>query len=469
MARAPFSLNMSQRRSLQSRRFGASLPVSLGVISVLALAGCSSAADDGGTAAAGSTAGAGMVLQGGAGSVAGSPSATLGGAGGSAGTPSAAGAGALGGAGSAGSAAGGTAGASTGLGGAGSAGAAGSGNKPPTCVAGLPSSLGDLAAMAGDSTDSKMTIMGTRYEGPAAHVMTSDDTAFFHDATKQPPIPGSTSGLHLKALPVTLYPSGGGTPTPADINQHAIGNCDGDTAFASMAYLNPAFIKSLITDNHNDTYSVAMYDPLAKRISITVDNQFLVDDGGTIGAVSGKNNVADWATVLEKATMKYVKVFPVVDDIGGISSEHQTPMFTGVGGSIAFDRGKLSPANLTRVVKAALAAGKIISGGFGIEGLALPSGLQTVTAHGYAVFVPKDGNTMISMRNPWGLDPTSNGYNASTDGVLDIPPDQTWAGTIDLRIIDPGDACGAGMTTPYLPLSGDISTKSLHVTEPHAR
>ena len=323
--------------------------------------------------------------------------------------------------------------------------------------------------MISGSTVSQVTPMGTRYDDSAKHTLTSDDLAFFHDASQQPQIPASTSGLHIKALSVTLYPSSDSTPLPADINQHAIGNCDGDTAFASMAYLNPSFIKSLITDNHDNTYTVAMYDAMANRITVSVDNQFLVDSSNNIAAVSGKNGVADWATVLEKATMKYIQVFPVVSDIGGIGSEHQTPMFTGVGGSFAFDRGKLAPADLTRVVKASLAAGKIISGGFGIEGMALASGLETVTAHGYAVFVPKDANTMISMRNPWGLDPTANGYNSSTDGVLDIPTDPTWAATIDLRIIDPGDACGAGVTTPYLPLGGDITTDSIDITEPHAR
>ena len=293
---------------------------------------------------------------------------------------------------------------------------------------------------------------------------TGDELAFLHDASKQPPIPGSTSGLHLKALAVTLYPSGAGTPIPADINQHAIGNCDGDTAMASMAYSNPGFVKSLITDNHDDTFTVAMYDPLGKRLTVSLDNQFLVDSSGNLGAVSGKKGEADWATILEKATMKYIKVFAVVGDIGGIGSEHQTPMFTGVGGSFAFDRGVLSPADLTRVVKASLAEGKLISGGFGIEGKALASGLQTVTAHGYAVFVPKNDQTMISMRNPWGLDPTDKGYDASTDGVLDIPPDKSWADTIDLRIIDPGDACGPGKTQPYLPLQGDIASKSMFVS-----
>ena len=327
--------------------------------------------------------------------------------------------------------AGGAASAGAGGGSAGAAQSAGSGGgtttPPATCVAGLPSSLSDLASKGTDSTTSKTTPMGSRYDDVTKVTATSDETTFFHTASQEPPIPGSTSGLHLKALTVNLYPSGGGLPTPADINQHAIGNCDGDTAFAAISYLNPEFIKGIITDNKDNTYTVAMYDPMGKRMTISLDNQFLVDNSNNIGAVSGKNDVADWATVLEKATMKYVKVFPVVSDIGGIGSEHQTPMFTGHGGSFGFDRGKLSPAELTRVVTESLKVGKIISGGFGNDGMALASGLQAVTAHGYAVFVPKDANTMISMRNPWGLDPTDKGFNSSTDGVLDIPPDQSWA------------------------------------------
>jgi hypothetical protein len=34
---------------------------------------------------------------------------------------------------------------------------------------------------------------------------------------------------------------------------------------------------------------------LGKRMTISVDNQFLVDDSNDIGAVSGKNDVADCA------------------------------------------------------------------------------------------------------------------------------------------------------------------------------
>ena len=350
----------------------------------------------------------------------------------------------------------------------GSGGEPDSGVTPATCADGLPSTLSDLASQTTGSTVSKTTPMGTNYETPAQHTATSTELTFLRDATKQPDIPASTSGLSLQAMKVTLYPSMGGKPLPADINQHDIGNCDGDTAFASMAYQNPGFIQSLIKDNGDNTYTVSMFDPMAKPMTVTVDNQFLAESGGNIGAVSGKNGVADWATVLEKATMKYNQVFHVVDDIGGIGSEYQTPMFTGVGGSFAFDRGVLQPADLTRVVKAALAAGKLISGGFGEDGKTLANGFQSVTAHGYAVLVPKDASTMISMRNPWGLDPTASGYDGSTDGVMDIPVDASWAQTIDLRIIDPGAACGPGRTTPYTPMVQDVRTNDVRVNERHA-
>lgn len=322
------------------------------------------------------------------------------------------------------------------------------------CRPGLPSAVKDLASLTSDDTTTDETPLGTRYRKVKDHVASDAELAFLKDPHKQPRIPNGTSGLSLKTLPVTLYPSSGGIPIPADVNQHAIGNCNGDTAFASLAYANPTFIKRLITDNRDGTYTVAMYDPRGARIQVSLDSAFLVDKGGKIAAVSGKKGVADWATVLEKATMKYIEVWPVVADMNGIGSEHQLPMFTRGGGSFAFNRGSLSVANLTRVVKAALEQGKLISGGFGSETLTLASGMKTVTAHGYAVLVPND-KSMVAMRNPWGVNPTDRGNDASTDGVLDILPDAKWAKSIDLRVIDPGEACGPGVTDPYLPLLAD--------------
>jgi hypothetical protein len=266
---------------------------------------------------------------------------------------------------------------------------------------------------------------------------------------------------------VTLYPTG--KPAPSDINQHAIGDCDGDTAMASMAYMNPAFVKGIIEDHHDGTFTVAMYDPMGHPLPVSLDSKFLADSGNGLAAVSGKNGVADWATVLEKAVMKYNEVFDFIGDIEGIGSEHLTPLFTGDGNSLAFDRGALSPEELTRVVKDSLAAGKFISGGFGKE---TPLGkVQSITAHGYAVFIPANDDTMVSMRNPWGVSPYANGggFDTTTDGVLDIPKSKVWADDIDLRIIDPGAACSHGVTTPYTPTAAQLRTTDIRITEQHPR
>ena len=271
----------------------------------LPLVACSSSADgEAGEASGGS----------------GAISSSGGGGAGSASNASHAGSSALGTGGSAVSASGGSAGSNVNAGGSGgvnsgaqnvagatNGGAAGTGGAAPvhyTCATGLPSDVSDLQNMTSGSTVSQITSMGTRYDDSSKHVATSEEKSFLSDAKQEPVIPGSTSGLHWAALPVTLYPSSDGVPIPADINQHAIGNCDGDTAFASMAYQNPKFIASLITDNGDGSYTVKMYDPLGNRLTVSLDNQFLVDGSNNIGAVSGKHGEADWATVLEKATMK---------------------------------------------------------------------------------------------------------------------------------------------------------------------
>ena len=66
--------------------------------------------------------------------------------------------------------------------------------------------------------------------------------------------------------------------------------------FASFAYLHPDFIKSIITDNHDGTYTVAMFDPKGNAIEVGVNSRFFADNNGNLHAVSGKNNIPCWST-----------------------------------------------------------------------------------------------------------------------------------------------------------------------------
>ncbi len=313
--------------------------------------------------------------------------------------------------------------------------------------------------------------MGVHFETPARHVVTSAEHSFLTDPTQEPAIPGSVSGQAWTNFAVTLYPAPDGMPEPADVNQHAIGNCDGDAVLAHMAYMNPNFVMRLITDNGDGTFAVDMFDPMGNPITVGVDSQFFADSSGNIGQVSCKMGVACWSTVLEKAYIKYNQVYGVVSDIGGIGSEFTTPMFTGAGDSFAFNAGSLSAADITRAVKAFLAAGKLVTCGFNMDAVTLPSGGtpaggQTVTLHGYSGLVPPDG-MMMAARNPWGEDPTASGMDTSTDGVMTIPSDPTWAGMMDLRIIEPGAACGPGQTTPYVPQELGSPNFVSTITEAH--
>jgi hypothetical protein len=320
--------------------------------------------------------------------------------------------------------------------------------------------------------------MGTHFEAAATMTLTSADESFLSDPTQQPSITqtgGATifSGAQYATLPVSLYPAPDGMPEPADINQHDIGNCDGCAALASMAYLNPQFIQSLITDNKDGTYTVKMFDPTGKPMTVKVDSQFLVESGGTnLGQVSGKNNTACWSTILEKAYFKYNQVYGIVSDVNGIGSEYTTPMFTGVGGSFAFNAGSLKPADITRAMTAFLAAGKFITGGFSQDGVTLPAGgtptgAQSVTAHAFTEVVPPSG-FMAASRNPWGIDQGANGYISGTDGVMDIPSDTTWAGMMDFRIIEPGTGCGPGQTATYTPKQDFRPGQLPNIHERHA-
>lgn len=298
------------------------------------------------------------------------------------------------------------------------------------------------------STHSSRTPMGVHFEGLLAKVPSADERAFLSDAQREPSVPPSVSSLHFEAFPVDLYPNG--APSPADVNQHAIGDCSAASVWASLAMQAPELIQSIIADHGDGTFGVRVFDPAGRRFVIEVDSKFLARSPNALEAVSAKSGKADWATVLEKAALKYLEVYPVVGRIGGIGSELASPIFTGSGDSYAYYPGKLTPSQLTRVVREELARGKLVIGGFHEE---LPIGdVKTVTAHAYMIAVPATPSAMVTMRNPWGASPrTSGGYDRTRDGLIDVPATADWAATVDLRIIAPGAASGPGTTQPYAP------------------
>lgn len=310
--------------------------------------------------------------------------------------------------------------------------------------------IDDLMEKASGYTASTVTPMGSMYANAARrHTTTDEDRAWLADPANEPDVPATNrNSLEWTRLGVHLYPTAG-APSPADVNQHAIGDCCMLAVFASFAYIYPDFIRSIIADNGDQTYTVAMFDPQAKPVKVTVGTKFLTDRNGTIQAASGKNNVACWSTVLEKAVMKWNMIYKVNTDVNGIGTESIPPLFTGNGSSFAFERGVLDGPELARAVKNSLLSGKFVVGGFWPGDIPFDD-TKTVTAHAYTFMHSSDHSALCAVRNPWGGNPDQDG---SRDGVANVPDNLDIPPLVDLRIVEPGLAgeSGSGVSVPYTP------------------
>lgn len=283
--------------------------------------------------------------------------------------------------------------------------------------------------LKGSSSHSDVTPMGSHFAKFSA--ATDEQKEWLANSSNQPDaeyvnVSGYTRWV---AKSINLYPFS--TPMPADVNQHAIGNCCMCAVLASFAYIYPDFIKDIITKKSSTVYVVKMYDPMGNPIDVAVDNKLLCNSSGDCAQLSGKNGVYTWATIMEKALMKWESCFQC-NGIGGIGTEHAAPPFTGCGDSWSFSPDKLFNDEMRIVVDYALKNGMISVGGFN-KGDLLCGTLNTVTGHAFTVmYTNQPDNYIFSMRNPWGI--------TSCDGVLEIPNKREIISTIDFRLVMPGAA-----------------------------
>ncbi len=294
------------------------------------------------------------------------------------------------------------------------------------------------------------TPMGKHYAG--LHVTTDADRAWLADPSTDIEIPVAAGGVDEGSASWStptfqLYPAG--DPRPADVNQHGIGDCCLCAALASMAYIYPDFIKQeVIKAKGNGVYDIAMYDPQGNPVTVSVTTSCLMNNGSIV-AVSGKDNVATWATLLEKAVMKWNVIYQKSPSLGGIGTEIVPPLFTGNGGSIAYGAGQLNAQQLDEVVDIMLENGAIVVGGFTTSNITItPGPFYTVNGHAYTLMWSPDPDALFIMRNPWGS--AAGSPDGKEDGAMDILDDGIIPPLIDLRIVEPG-AAAPYMENPLLP------------------
>jgi len=306
------------------------------------------------------------------------------------------------------------------------------------------------------------TPMGRHYENWRA--ATTEDIAWLLDPANDDDLHKYDNKWAWVERPVNLYPYG--DPLPADANQHGIGDCCAIAVFASFAYVHPDFIKSIIKDNGDKTYTVSMYDPKGTPIKVKVNSKVLVNNygNGDPDCVTGKSNQITWATILEKAIMKYNHRFENKSDIGGIGTENVVPLFTGNGDSFSIDPfTKITAEELSWVVKVCLERGKFVIGGFRHGGMTISDEFSdlTVNGHAYTFMHSSNSKALFAMRNPWGgwgnaLDAVVNIYDLTgrnRDNNKDSPASINIPSMIDLRIVEAGEAAkfGSGVLYPYNP------------------
>ncbi|HIZ04574.1 MAG TPA: hypothetical protein H9818_01780 [Candidatus Phocaeicola gallistercoris] len=245
-------------------------------------------------------------------------------------------------------------------------------------------------------------------------------------------------------IDVNLYPFG--EPLPTDVNQHQIGNCSVLATFGAIAYMYPEFVKSIIHENPDGTYTVDMFTPEGDPVGVALKPTLLHPEEWRENptwkyGVSSKNDVTAWSCLIEKAMMKYETVYDFYDNhssanLGGMNASTTCPLYTGRGDGIVIPAGSLSAEQLNVGVKDALAKGWIITGGFSHE--ILTSDGVTTTGHTWTVVYPNNPSAVIAMRNPWGG--CDSAPRPNMDGVLNVLNDGVTPPLVGIDIWHPGAA-----------------------------
>ena len=314
----------------------------------------------------------------------------------------------------------------------------------------VPTSIDDLMHLTDGWTTSTVTPMGKHFDN--VRTATQDQLAWLNDPSKNPPLEVSKyldpSKHSWKAHEVRLYPYG--SPIPADVNQYLVGNCCMLAVLASYAWSRPDFIRDIITQNGNN-FTVKMFNPAGERITVSVDNTFVCGTDGKLRGCHGKDDAATWASVLEKAVMKWEYVYKYNYPIDGIGYEHLSPLFTGDGNSYAFRIKTLTPEQMKRVVLVCLNQGYILGGGFSKEGVVVEAPFMSKDLHAFTYMYATSPTGLFAMRNPLGK--AHGSPDGKEDGVMNIPNDKEITDLIDIRVCYPGISKQfmKSKLTPYTP------------------
>jgi hypothetical protein len=213
-------------------------------------------------------------------------------------------------------------------------------------------------------------------------------------------------------------------PTPADINQGAIGDCYYLATLAAVADVNSAAIRQSVVDLGDGTYAVQFVRSGATAY-VRVDADLPTWNGSMSLVYAGLGRQGSiWVAVMEKAFAFFrtaAASYAALD--GGWMAEASNAL--GLSSTSRYSR----PAqqSLMNLVAAELAAGKAVTYASGV----VSDGAPLVGYHAYSVdSVGYDAFGAVSslrLRNPWGVDGVAGpGSDGVDDGFVTITAAQAY-------------------------------------------
>lgn len=207
-----------------------------------------------------------------------------------------------------------------------------------------------------------------------------------------------------------------GRPKITDIAQGDVGDCWILAALGAIAMVSPDRIEKMITDNYDGTYSVRFADGQVVTVSgdmwaqdwSYVSEDYTKDTSNLRMAHANEHGTAQWPWIIEKAYATRAGGFDAPGEVG-IDGGYATDAFKALVGWESSVRGGIR--------------GDVVD----VTGISVVGIRSDDFSHAYTVVGYKygeDGNRLIGLFNPWGLDELPAGTDlkvikdAKNDGVF---------------------------------------------------
>jgi hypothetical protein len=220
-----------------------------------------------------------------------------------------------------------------------------------------------------------------------------------------------------------------GTPTFAQVNQGAVGDCYFESAMAAVADFDPSLLENMITSDGNGVFTVDFYNGASDPHDyVTVNDQMPImspgyafasgshltfDNGGVSGAI--------WSEVMEKAFVEFDTQSGMTNAYTAIAGGWDNGLSAITGQSIQdytpFGDTTSQLGALLATCGAAMKAGDAVM----MNDVSANSSLNLVGSHMYNVLSVNAAAGTVTLDNPWNANGFAGGVGESfTDSIASL-------------------------------------------------